>query len=111
MAFDADLAQRVREGLLAVSGALPDEKRMFGGLCFMIAGNMCSGILGDRLMARVGPQAHERLSAEPGAGEMDFTGRPMKGMLMVDAETVAEDAAFAFWLTHCFAFVRTLPPK
>ena len=43
MAFDADLAQRVREGLLAVSGALPDEKRMFGGLCFMIAGNMCCG--------------------------------------------------------------------
>jgi hypothetical protein len=42
---------------------------------------------------------------------MDFTGRPMKGMLMVDAETVAEDAALAFWLTHCFAFVRTLPPK
>ena len=54
MAFDADLAQRVREGLLAVSGALPDEKRMFGGLCFMIAGNMCCGILGDRLMAWVG---------------------------------------------------------
>ena len=111
MAFDADLAQRVREGLLAVSGALPDEKRMFGGLCFMIAGNMCCGILGDRLMARVGPQAHERLSTEPGAGEMDFTGRSMKGMLMIDAETVAEDAALAFWLTHCFAFVRTLPPK
>ncbi|MBB11176.1 MAG: RNA methyltransferase [Alcanivorax sp.] len=81
MAFDADLAQRVREGLLAVSGALPDEKRMFGGLCFMIAGNMCSGILGDRLMARVGPQAHERLSAEPGAGEMDFTGRPINRLL------------------------------
>jgi len=111
MAFDAELAQRVREGVLAVSGALPDEKRMFGGLCFMIAGNMCCGILGDRLMARVGSDAYAALLGEPGAGEMDFTGRPMKGMLMIDADTVADDAALQRWLTHCFAFVRTLPPK
>ena len=111
MAFDADLAQRVREGLVAISGALPDEKRMFGGLCFMIAGNMCCGILGDRLMARVGPDAYTALLGEPGAGEMDFTGRPMKGMLMIDADTVADDAALQDWLSHCFAFVRTLPPK
>lgn len=111
MAFDAELAQRVRESLLAVSGALPDEKRMFGGLCFMIAGNMCCGILGDRLMARVRPDAYAALLGEPGAGEMDFTGRPMKGMLMIDADTVADDAALQRWLAHCFAFVRTLPPK
>ena len=111
MALDADLALRVREGLLTVSGALPDEKRMFGGLCFMIAGNMCCGILGDRLMARVGPDAYSTLLAKPGAGEMDFTGRPMKGMLMIDADTVADDAALQDWLSHCFAFVRTLPPK
>ena len=111
MAVDDALAERVREGLLAVSGALPDEKRMFGGLCFMIAGNMCCGILGERLIARVGPHAYPSLLNEPGAGAMDVTGRPMKGMVMVDADAIADEAALQRWLSHCFSFVRTLPPK
>lgn len=111
MAFDAELAQRVREGLHRVSGGLPDEKRMFGGLCFMIAGNMCCGILGDDLLARVGVDAYPSLLKEPGAAEMDFTGRPMKGMIMVDAAAVAEDDALQQWLSRCLAFVMTLPPK
>ena len=54
---------------------------MFGGLCFMIAGNMCCGILGDRLMARVGPDAYAALLGDPGASEMDFTGRPINRLL------------------------------
>ncbi|MEQ3775695.1 MAG: TfoX/Sxy family protein [Alcanivorax sp.] len=98
MAFDSDLALRVREGLLTVSGALPDEKRMFGGLCFMIAGNMCCGILGDRLMARVGPDAYSTLLAKPGAGEMDFTGRPINRLLKSPLRTQRglKGAAVAF---------------
>jgi hypothetical protein len=98
MAFDSDLALRVREGLLTVSGALPDEKRMFGGLCFMIAGNMCCGILGDRLMARVGPDAYAALLDEPGAGEMDFTGRPINRLLKSPLRTQRglKGAAVAF---------------
>lgn len=111
MAFDRDLAERVREGLLSVAGGLPDEKRMFGGLCFMIAGNMCCGILGDDLLARVGPDAYATLLHEAGAREMDFTGRPMRGMIMVDAAVLAEDQALLQWLSRCLAFVMTLPPK
>ena len=111
MAFDAELAQRVREGLLAVSGALPDEKRMFGGLCFMIAGNMCCGILGDRLMARVGPDAYATLLGEPGANEMDFTGRPMRGMVYVTADGIASDEDLADWIARGVAYARSLPPK
>ena len=111
MAFDHQLAERVRECLHRVAGALPDEKRMFGGLCFMIAGNMCCGILGDDLIARVGPGAYSALLAEPGAAEMDFTGRPMKGMIMVDAAVLAEEDALQHWLSLCLDFVMTLPPK
>ncbi|MCG8394731.1 MAG: TfoX/Sxy family protein [Pseudomonadales bacterium] len=111
MAFDHDLAARVREGLHEVAGTLPDEKRMFGGLCFLLAGNMCCGILGDRLIARVGPAAYPALLNQPGAGEMDFTGRPMKGMIMVDADVVADDAVLRQWLKRCLDFVLTLPPK
>ncbi|MCK0154465.1 TfoX/Sxy family protein [Alcanivorax sp. S6407] len=111
MAFDSDLAERVREGLVAISGALPDEKKMFGGLCFMIAGNMCCGILGDRLLARVGPDAYEQWLREPGASEMDFTGRAMKGMIMVDSAVLAEEDEMTRWLACCFDFVRTLPAK
>ena len=111
MAYDTDLADRTREALLAVTGTLPDEKRMFGGLCFLIAGNMCCGILAERLMARVGPQAYDTLLARPGAAEMDFTGRPMRGMIMLESDAVADEDALQEWLGHCFAFVRTLPPK
>ncbi|MED5239751.1 MAG: TfoX/Sxy family protein [Pseudomonadota bacterium] len=111
MAFDRELAERVREGLQTVCGGLPDEKRMFGGLCFMIAGNMCCGILGDNLLARVGPAAYVSLLGEPGAREMDFTGRPLRGMIMVDSAVLAEEDEMTRWLVRCFDFVRTLPAK
>ena len=111
MAFDGELAQRVREQWLQVAGTLPDEKRMFGGLCFMLAGNMCCGILGERLLARVGPQAYDVLLLEPGASEMDFTGRPMKGMIMVDDAVLSDDEVLQRWLCACFEFVRLLPAK
>lgn len=111
MAFDEGLAERVRASLYLVSGALPDEKRMFGGLCFMIAGNMCCAVLGDRLLARVGAEAYAARLREPGATEMDFTGRAMKGMVMVDAAVLAEESDLQRWLTVCFDFVRTLPAK
>ena len=111
MAYDTHLAERVREELHRQAGTLLDEKRMFGGLCFMLAGNMVAGILGDDLLARVGPAAYADLLKAPGAAEMDFTGRPMKGMIRVDAVVLAEDATLQAWLSRCLAFAMTLPPK
>lgn len=111
MAFDPGLAERVRESLNHQAGTLLDEKKMFGGLCFLLAGNMVAGILGDDLIARVGASAYTGLLREPGAAEMDFTGRPMKGMIMVDTAVLDDDAALQLWLSRCLAFAMTLPPK
>ncbi|MBW3669776.1 MAG: TfoX/Sxy family protein, partial [Actinobacteria bacterium] len=73
MPFDEGLAQRVRE--LLEDGPDASERKMFGGLAFMLGGNMCCGIVGDELMVRVGPDGYEAALARPHAREMDFTGR------------------------------------
>jgi len=109
MAFDEGLAERVRDTLRERRDVT--ERRMFGGLAFMAHGHMFVGILGDSLMARVGPDAYARALGEPGVREMDFTGRPMKGYVYVAAEAIAEDAALSRWVGDCLGFVDTLPPK
>ncbi|MEE8518927.1 MAG: TfoX/Sxy family protein, partial [Dehalococcoidia bacterium] len=73
MAYDEEMADRIR-AVLAARGVF-DEKKMFGGLCFLIGGKMALGLTKDDLMVRVGKDDHERLLAEPGARPMDFTGR------------------------------------
>ena len=109
MAYDEGLAERVREML----SDAPDvtEKNMFGGLCILIAGNMCCGILEENLMARVGPGQYDECLSLPYAREMDFTGRPMKGMVYVAPEGIAEDTDLKAWIDRCLSFVRSLPPK
>lgn len=109
MAFDEGLAQRVREQL---QGA-PDvsEKRMFGGLCFMLGGHMLLGVSPDGLMVRVGLQAHAAALRRPGARPMDFTGRPMRGYVFVDPAAIAADGDLAYWVGLARSFVATLPPK
>lgn len=109
MAYDEGLAHRVREAL----GHRPDlsERRMFGGLCFMLGGNMCCGIVGDDLMLRVGPTRYEEALSRAHAREMDFTGRALKGMVYVDPEGLAEDADLGRWLELGVAFAGSLPPK
>lgn len=109
MAYDEGLAERVRK-LLTVD---PDvtEKRMFGGLCFMVSGNMCCGILSDTLMARVGPDQYAECLQLPHAREMDFTGKPLKGMIYVDPEGTAEDEDLTAWIERCRTFVTQLPAK
>ncbi|MBN1781143.1 TfoX/Sxy family protein [bacterium] len=84
---------------------------MFGGLAFMISGNMCCGIVGDRLMARVGPEAYEACILKEHAVSMDFTGKPMQGMVFVEPEGFSEDADLNVWIETCMDFIRTLPPK
>ena len=78
MAFDESLADRIRDVLVARAGV--SERKMFGGIAFMIAGNMACGVIGDDLMVRLGPDAEKALE-EPHTRPMDFTGRPMKRRL------------------------------
>ena len=108
MAYDEKLAERVRE-ILAGDPAL-SERKMFGGLAFMLDGNMCCGIVADRLMLRLGAEHAKSALQRPHVQPMDFTGRPMTGMVYVAPEGLGGDALNR-WLQQAAAFVRTLPPK
>ena len=109
VAYDEGLAQRIREAL----SERPDlsERKMFGGLCFMLSGNMCAGIVGEELMLRVGPDSYEHALSRPHAREMDFTGRSLKGMVYVGVDGFADDADLSSWLEIAVSFAGGLPPK
>jgi TfoX/Sxy family transcriptional regulator of competence genes len=109
MAFDEGLAQRIRERLAGTGGL--SEKQMFGGISFLVDGNMCVGVIGDELIARVGPQATEAALGRPGSRLFDFSGRPMKGWITVDPDALEADEALAAWIDEALRFVRTLAPK
>lgn len=108
MAIDEGLAERIREVL---GDARVSERRMFGGLAFLSRGHMFVGITGDTLMVRVGPSAYEASLRRPSARVMDFTGRPMKGYVFVDAPGFESDADLASWVHAGLTFVATLPAK
>lgn len=109
MAYDTELAARLRSTL----SDLPDvtERKMFGGVAFMVGGHMCCGVAGEDVMLRVGPDAYEAALAEPHAREMDFTGRPLKGYVYVAPKGIATDRDLEAWVGKAVRFVRTLPPK
>ena len=109
MPYDEGLAHRVREALSGRSDL--SERKMFGGLCFMLGGNMCAGIVGDELMLRTGPDAYEATLAREHVREMDFTGRSLKGMVYVGVDGIAEDDRLAEWLQVAVDFAGSLPPK
>ena len=110
MAFDEGLAQRVRSLLDARTDV--DERRMFGGIAFLVGGNMCCGVNEDDLIVRLDPdQADELLASESGTRPMDFTGRPMRGWLFVAPEATAEDADLESWVRRAEEFASKLPPK
>ncbi len=109
MAFDERLANRVRRLFGTRRGI--EEKRMFGGLAFMVRGHMSCGIVGSTLMVRVGPDDEKRFLAEPHVRPMDFTGRPLKGFLYVDAEGVASGPALRKWVDRAAAFADSKPRK
>lgn len=109
MAFDQGLAQRLRDIFEDQSDV--EEKKMFGGLCFMVSNHMCCGIQGETLMARVGPKNYEKCLARENTREMDFTGRPLKGMIYVTPAGIESDLQLNHWVSLCLDFVASLPPK
>ena len=109
MAYDEGLAERLRDIFSEYLGI--SEKKMFGGLAVMLHGNMCVGILGETLMARVGPNSYEEALRRPHARPMDFTGKPMRGYVFIDPNGFAEDTDLTRWVDLCVAFVSSLPPK
>ena len=109
MAFDEGVAQRVREALDTQTDV--EEKRMFGGLAFMLRGNMCCGVVGNELMVRVGTDAYESALSEPHAREMDFTGKPLTGFVYVASAGFESDDDLQTWVDRAVEFVSLLPAK
>lgn len=109
MAFDEGLAERIRDVLVKMPRI--SERRMFGGVAFLADGHMFVGIVGDVLMARVGPENYGAALKRKHVREMDFTGKPMKGYVYVDPAGIAGDEELEEWVMRCRAFVKTLPPK
>lgn len=109
MAFDEGLAERIRGVLDARSDV--DERKMFGGIAFLVAGNMACGVMRDDLMVRMEPDAAAALDSEPGVRRFDMGGRPMKGWLLVAPEATADDGDLERWVRRGEEFAASLPPK
>jgi TfoX/Sxy family transcriptional regulator of competence genes len=110
MAYDRDLAERLRTRLAGHPSVV--EREMFGGLAFMVGGNMAVGVSGDELMVRVGKDAHEATVSLPGARIFDLSAsRPMIGWLVVAPEGFATEADFEAWVRRGVDYAASLPPK
>ena len=107
MAYDESLAKRVRAVLRDEPGL--SERKMFGGLAFMVRGNMCCGIVGEELVLRLGADAADKALGREDVRPMDFTGRPMTGMVFI-AQDALRGRALRSWIGRATAYVRTLPP-
>ena len=109
MAYDEGLAQRIRE--LVQQVPMLTEKKQFGGIAFMVHGNVACGVLGDELMVRVGPERHQSALAQPHTRPFDFTGRPMQGWVIVTAPGIESDQALKSWVQQGLDFALSLPAK
>lgn len=102
MAFNEKLAKRIRKSLLLVKKV--KEKEMMGGLTFMVNDKMCIGIIKDEMMCRIDPDVHQAALEKTGCRIMDFTGRPMKGYVMVNDEGMKTKKEFDYWINLCLDF-------
>lgn len=109
MVYSKQLADRARIALVATRDL--QERKMFGGLAFMVNGHMCCGIIGEELMVRVGPDLYDASLAQPYTREMDFTGKPLKGMVYVAREGLESEQQLGQWVQRGLAYVSTLPAK
>lgn len=103
MAFDEHLAERIRQSFRE-KGITPEEKKMMGGICFLVNEKMCAGVVKDHLMARIDPDIYDEVINKPGSREMDFTKRPMKGFVFVDPEGTDMDSDLAGWIQLCLDY-------
>ena len=108
MAYNENLATRVR---IALAGERASEKKMMGGLCFMVRGYMCVGVTNDKLMVRTGSEAHAHALTLKHAVPMDFTGKALKGFVFVLAQGCSTQRNVDAWVKRALAFVTTLPAK
>ena len=109
MVYDEGVAQRVREAMRNQKNVV--EKKMFGGLAFMVRGNMCCGVVRDELMVRVGADGYEAALSQPHARKMDFTGKPLKGFVYVAEPGFESDKDLKGWIDQAVKFARSLPAK
>lgn len=124
MSYNERLADRVREMIAATENNI-SEKRMFGGLCFMVNEKMLAGVEAERLMLRIGPDRYEEALEKEGCAPMDFTGKAMKGFVFVDAEALTTNKQLSWWIDISLQYnkiakpskkkanpkTKTLPPK
>ena len=109
MAFDDLLAARIRSLVSRRNGF--SEKKMFGGIGFILNGNMCVGVWKDFLILRLGPAKYEEALAKPHVKEFDITGKSMRGWIMVESAGVEDEASLKSWVQCALSFVRGLPMK
>jgi len=109
MAFDEALAERVRAALAGTPGMV--ERQMFGGIGFLLNGNMACGVIGDGLVVRVGPLSYQAALEAPSTRVFDFTGRPMAGWVVVTPQGYAEDSNLKAWVQKGIDYANSLPSK
>ena len=109
MAFDTKLADRIRAALGNRKGLT--EKKMFGGIGFMLGGNMACGVHGEQMIVRLDPKKTDDALARPHTRRFDLTGRPMKGWILVDPAGVEKDADLSKWVSVGATYAESLPPK
>ncbi len=109
MSYSESLASRVRDALARRKGVV--EKKMFGGVGFLLNGNMLMGVWKDSLIVRLGAVRGEQALREPHVREFDITGRAMKGWVLVEPEGMDEDRELEEWIDRAWSFVKILPMK
>lgn len=109
MAYNLNLAQRIREIVYGQKDA--SERKMFGGICFMIGGNMVCGVVGDELMARINPEKHASALEKAHVKPMEFTGRSMKGYLFIEPEGIKTKRELAYWVNQGVRIAQSIPAK
>ena len=108
MAHNLKLAERIRSELAGIPSV---EKKMFGGVGFLIHGNMACGVHKENMIVRVDPERHDKLLKKTGAKIFDITGKPMKGWLMIEPEGCKTKKQMSAWAREGIEFALTLPPK
>ena len=109
MTFNEALADRIRQGLARKKGI--EEKKMFGGIGFLLNGNMLVGVWKNSMIVRVGLDSYDEALLEPHVKEFDITGKPMRGWLMVEPQGVDDDGQVKDWIRRALKFVEKLPAK